>query len=324
MATTEEIILKEIECPVCFEYMSAPIILCRRGHNLCDTCRKGISVCPICKEVFITKNLALEEIANKIKLLQSDIPQPSNHRSPYDLLDERRTKLVIAEEVSRIILREVKCKLCLNYSLPPIYFCVNGHSTCNACKVCTTCVAPVTNGRNFALETIARSAEYQCRYRDYGCASILTLLETQHEEVCQYRPVTCPLFDAVGLRCCWSGICEDFKIHVRHEHVACSVFEGTPVSLNMMYTSNTVVFALSKTFVISVLIKNGAVFYRLHLDGPPDAADKYRCMNVLLSDGNVITTFVFSPSPQWKEFYGGLFMDCSSSTLVLNVSIQKA
>jgi hypothetical protein len=324
MARLEEIILKEIECPVCFEYMSPPIMLCRRGHNLCFTCRKGISKCPICKELFITKNLVLEEIANKIKLLNSALPQPSYYRSPYDVLDEHRIKLIIAEEISRIILREVKCKLCQNYYLSPIYFCVNGHSTCNVCKICTTCVGPVTNGRNFALETIARSIEYPCRYRDFGCASILTLLQTQHEEVCEYRPVTCPLFDAVGIQCHWSGICEDFKIHVRQEHVACRVFEGTFISLNIMYSSNTVIFALNKMFVMSILIKNGAVFYRLHLEGPADDVDKYKCINKLLSDGNVITTFVFSPSPNWREFCGGIFMDCSSSTLLLNVSIQKA
>ncbi|KDR11330.1 E3 ubiquitin-protein ligase siah-1-like [Zootermopsis nevadensis] len=323
MARTEEITLKEIECPVCFEYMSPPIMLCRRGHNLCHTCRKDISKCPICKEKFITKNLALEEIANKIKLLHNTIPQPSNHRSPYDLLDEQRTKIVIAEEVSRIILREVKCKVCQNYSLSPIYFCVNGHSTCNACKKCRTCAGPVTSGRNFALETIARSAEYQCRYRDFGCASILTLLQAQHEDECEYKPVMCPLFDAVGVRCSWSGISQDFKFHVMHEHVSCRVFEGTFISLNIRYSSNTVIFALNKMFLMSILVKNGAVLYRFNLEGPADDIDKYKCVNRLLSGGDVITTFVFSPSPKWKEFYGGIFMDCSSPTIMLNVCIQK-
>jgi hypothetical protein len=323
MAGTEEITLNEIECPVCLEHMSAPIMLCRRGHNLCHNCRKVISKCPICMEKFITNNMALEAIANKIKLLHNALPQPGNHRSPYDLLDENRTKLVIAEEVSRIILTEVKCKFCLKYSFSPIYFCVNGHCACNGCKICATCFGSVTNGRNFALETIARSAEYPCQYRKFGCASILTLRETEHEEVCEYKPVRCPLFDTIGVRCLWSGVREDFKTHVTHEHVACNVYEGTVINLNVMYTSNTVIFALNKMFVMSILIKNGAVFFRLNLEGPLDDVNKYKCKNVLLSDGNVITTFVFSPSPRWIEFSGGIFMGCSASTLLLNVSIHR-
>lgn len=323
MARTEQVILNEIECPVCFEHMSPPIILCRRGHNLCHNCRKFISKCPVCKENFITNNLALEAIADKIRLLHSALAQPGDHRSPYDFLDENRTKLVIAEEVSRLILREIKCKFCLKYSFSPIYFCVNGHSTCNGCKMCATCLGSATNGRNFALETIARSAEYSCQYRNFGCASILTFPQIQHEEVCEYRPVRCPLFDTTGVRCLWTGVREDFRTHVTHEHVACNVHEGTVINVKIMYTSNTVIFALSKMFVMSILIKNGAVFYRLNLEGPMDDLNKYKCKHMLLSDDNVITTFVFSPSSKWIEFSGGIFMDCVASTLLLNVSIHN-
>jgi hypothetical protein len=323
MARTEQVILNEIECPVCLEYMSPPITLCRRGHNLCHNCRNFVSKCPICMDKFITNNLALEVIADKVKLLRNALPQCDNHRSPYDLLDENRNKLVIAEEVSRIILREIKCTFCLKYSFCPIYFCVNGHSTCNGCKMCATCLGSVTKGRNFALETIAKSAEYPCQYRNFGCPTILTLLQIQHEEVCEYRPVRCPIFDTTGVRCLWSGVREDFKTHITHEHVSCSVHEGTVINLNIMYTSNTIIFALSKMFVMSVLIKNGTVFYRLNLEGPLDDLNKYKCKNVLLSDGNVITTFVVPPSPKWIEFSGGIFMDCLASTVLLNVSIYK-
>lgn len=323
MARTEQVVLNEIECPVCLEYMSPPISLCRRGHNLCHNCKKFSSKCPICMEKFITNNVALEAIADKVKLLRNALPQCDDHRSPYDLLDEYRTKLVIAEEVSRLILREIKCTLCLEHSFCPIYFCVNGHSICNGCKVCVTCSGSVTDGRNFALERIARSAECPCRYRNFGCATILTLLQIQHEEVCEYRPVKCPLSDTSGVRCLWSGIREDFKTHITHEHVACSVHEGTIINLNIKYTSNTIIFALSKMFVMSVLIKNGALFYRLNLEGPLDDFNKYKCKNILLSDGNVITTFEFSPSPKWIEFSGGIFMDCLATTVLLNVSIHK-
>lgn len=323
MSRTEEVTLKEIECPVCLEYMSPPISLCTRGHNLCDTCSRGIPKCPICQDVFITQNVALEMIASKIKLLCGMPPEPSQHRSPYDMLEEYRSKLVIAEEVSRIILKEVKCKSCQKYSLFPIYFCVRGHSVCNGCKKCSTCECPVTNGRNFSLETIARCAEYQCKYKNFGCPVILSLFEAEHEEVCKYKPVRCPLFDVAGVRCCWYGVCEDFKMHVTHDHISCNISEGTFITLNIMYTSNTVMLALNKMFVVSILIKNGTVFYRLYLEGPSDDVNKYKCSNELLSDGNIITTYVVSPSLKWMEFSGGIFMGNSASTRLLNVSIYR-
>jgi hypothetical protein len=323
MSRTEEVTLKEIECPVCMEYMSPPIRLCTRGHNLCYTCSRGIPKCPICQEVFITQNVALEIITNKIKFLCGTLPQSGKHRSPYDLLEEYRSKLIIAEEVSRIILKEVKCKFCQKYSLFPIHFCVKGHSTCNGCKKCSQCEFPVTKGRNFSLETIARCAEYQCKYKSFGCSAILSLFQTEHEEVCEYKPVRCPLFDVAGVRCCWYGIGEDFKMHVAHDHVSCNISEGTFISLNIMYTSNTVILALNKMFVLSILIKNGAVFYRLHLEGPSDDVNKYRCINELLSDGNIISTYVLSPSPRWMEFSGGIFMGNSATALLLNVSIDR-
>lgn len=323
MARTEEVILKEIECPVCLEYMSPPISLCTRGHNLCDSCSRGIRKCPICQEVFITQNLALGMITNKIKLLCGTLPQSSKHQSPYDLLEEYHSKLIIAEEVSRLILKEVKCKSCQKYSLYPINFCVRGHSTCNGCKKCSTCGCRVTDGRNFSLETIARCAEYQCQYKNFGCSAILSLCQSEHEDVCEYKPVKCPLFDAAGVRCCWCGIPEDFRVHVTRDHVACNISENSFISLNIMYTSNTVILTLNRMFVVSILIKNGAVFYRLHLEGPSDDVDKYKCINELLSDGNVITKYVFSPSPRWVEFSGGILVGNSASPLLLNVSIYR-
>jgi hypothetical protein len=318
-----EVILKEIECPVCLEYMSPPISLCTRGHNLCDSCSRSIPKCPICKEVFITRNLPLEVITSKMKLLYGTSPQPSKHHSPYDLLEEYQTELMIAEEVSRIILKEVKCKSCHQYSLFPIHFCVEGHSTCNKCERCSYCESPITNGINFSLESIARCLEYQFKYKHFGCLAILSLSEAEHEDVCEYKPLRCPLFDVAGAKCHWCGVCEDFKTHVTRDHVSCNVSESAFVSLNIMYTSNTVILALNRMFIVSVLIKNGAVCYRLHLEGPDDDVDKYRCINELRSDGNVIAKYVFSPSPTWLEFSGGIFMGNPASALLLNVTICR-
>jgi hypothetical protein len=112
-------------------------------------------------------------------------------------------------------------------------------------------------------------------------------------------------------------------MHVTRDHVSCNISESACVSLNIRYTSNTVILALNRMFVLSVLIKNGTVFYRLHLEGLADDVDNYKCINKLLLDGKIITTYVFTPSPRWLEFSGGMFIGNSASDLLLNVSIYR-
>jgi hypothetical protein len=57
-------VLKELECPVCMEYMVPPIKLCTIGHNICSKCRERVQYCPMCRAEFSeTRNVALENIA---------------------------------------------------------------------------------------------------------------------------------------------------------------------------------------------------------------------------------------------------------------------
>lgn len=46
MESFYENLLRELECPVCHEYMLPPIYLCVNGHPLCDICRKKLITCP--------------------------------------------------------------------------------------------------------------------------------------------------------------------------------------------------------------------------------------------------------------------------------------
>jgi hypothetical protein len=57
-------VLKELECPVCVEYMASPTKMCENGHNVCDRCRSRVSACPTCKGKFTdVRNISLENIA---------------------------------------------------------------------------------------------------------------------------------------------------------------------------------------------------------------------------------------------------------------------
>jgi E3 ubiquitin-protein ligase SIAH1 len=63
----EEDLLKELQCPVCTEYMIPPIMLCANGHNICYNCKPKVAQCPSCREQFMnTRNVALEKMAKKV------------------------------------------------------------------------------------------------------------------------------------------------------------------------------------------------------------------------------------------------------------------
>jgi hypothetical protein len=61
-------VLKELECPVCTEYMVPPITLCESGHNICNRCRPKMKKCPTCRQSLLSaRNFAVENLAKKIK-----------------------------------------------------------------------------------------------------------------------------------------------------------------------------------------------------------------------------------------------------------------
>ena len=55
---------KELECPVCLEYMKPPISMCENGHSICSDCRPRLKNCPSCRRPFLSvRNLALEGLS---------------------------------------------------------------------------------------------------------------------------------------------------------------------------------------------------------------------------------------------------------------------
>ena len=59
-------ILKEFECPVCFNPMLPPVQIfqCSLGHALCSTCQsQGIEICPSCRKLVIGRAHNMENIA---------------------------------------------------------------------------------------------------------------------------------------------------------------------------------------------------------------------------------------------------------------------
>jgi E3 ubiquitin-protein ligase SIAH1 len=56
-------LLKELECPVCGEYMASPISMCEKAHSICGSCKERLSNCPSCTGEFKVWNVVLEKLA---------------------------------------------------------------------------------------------------------------------------------------------------------------------------------------------------------------------------------------------------------------------
>ncbi|KAL3208767.1 hypothetical protein MRX96_052462 [Rhipicephalus microplus] len=72
----------------------------------------------------------------------------------------------------------------------PIMQCENGHHLCAPCRknvaMCPVCRAPKGNNRNLALEKLAESTLFLCKYRSKGfTASLLIADKKGHENSCE-------------------------------------------------------------------------------------------------------------------------------------------
>jgi hypothetical protein len=60
---------KILECPVCLEIVTPPVVQCERGHHVCNHCWKRITSCPLCKRYRSgTRNYVAEAMVEKLPL----------------------------------------------------------------------------------------------------------------------------------------------------------------------------------------------------------------------------------------------------------------
>ena len=59
--------LKDIECPVCFNEMTIPVMnQCQMGHSVCQNCLLQLRTCPLCRtELMHAKNSRIERMIKK-------------------------------------------------------------------------------------------------------------------------------------------------------------------------------------------------------------------------------------------------------------------
>ncbi|XP_011434753.1 E3 ubiquitin-protein ligase Siah1-like [Crassostrea angulata] len=124
-----------------------------------------------------------------------------------------------------------ECPVCFDYALPPITQCQSGHIVCQPCKqklnICPTCRGPLGNIRNLAMEKVATTVMFPCKYSSSGCP--VTLLHTdkqEHEETCEYRPYCCP---CPGASCKWQGSLEQVMGHLMQQHKSITTLQGEDI-----------------------------------------------------------------------------------------------
>ncbi|KAK5639294.1 hypothetical protein RI129_011786 [Pyrocoelia pectoralis] len=124
-----------------------------------------------------------------------------------------------------------ECPVCFEIVLPPIMQCHVGHLVCSSCRpklsCCPTCRGTLGNIRNLAMEKVANNLMFPCKHKQTGCRVSLGLNEkAEHEEICEYRPYSCP---CPGASCSWQGQLEKVMGHLQHVHKNITTLNGEDI-----------------------------------------------------------------------------------------------
>ncbi|CAL8072165.1 unnamed protein product [Orchesella dallaii] len=125
-----------------------------------------------------------------------------------------------------------ECPICYDYVLPPIFQCAAGHLVCSACRpklnnCCAQCRGPLGNIRNLAMEKVAGTVHFPCRYAQNGCGALLLHTEkADHEDACDCRPYFCP---CPGTNCKWQGSLEQVMPHLLVNHKSITTLQGEDI-----------------------------------------------------------------------------------------------
>jgi len=87
------------------------------------------------------------------------------------------------------------------------------------------CFLLAGNIRNLAMEKVASTVLFPCKYATSGCLSAMLHTEkADHEEACEYRPYSCP---CPGASCKWQGALEQVMPHLLNQHRSITTLQGS-------------------------------------------------------------------------------------------------
>jgi len=178
------------------------------------------------------------------------------------------------------LLSDLECPVCMEYMMPPIKLCTNGHNTCSRCRGrvqrCPTCKAEFSEIRCLALENIVRRLKYPCANRQGGCLELFSIEHiAEHEGVCIYREIKCPF--KINWNCSWKGFKSDLKEHAKTAHPGCYFEESTLRSSMFWDRILTVLSCFGELFVHYKRTQDGRLYCAVQLMGTSREASKYKC-----------------------------------------------
>jgi len=123
--------------------------------------------------------------------------------------------MISSRVVDEDLLKEMDCLVCMEYMVPPIKLCTNGHNICRwRVQCCPTRGAVFSEIRNVTLESIARSQKYPCVNRQSGCLELFSMEHiAKHHAGCVYGKINCPLH--LRKNCSWTGLKNDLIEHAK-------------------------------------------------------------------------------------------------------------
>jgi E3 ubiquitin-protein ligase SIAH1 len=185
-------------------------------------------------------------------------------------------------DIQEDVLSALECPVCVEYMLPPIEFCKNGHNICPNCRVnlqeCPTCRQPFVNTRNLALENLTKRVKYPCTNRKFGCKETHPVdLIKVHEHTCPYAAYTCPFMKEK--QCPWADIRSNLKGHLLECHgEEVKMFEETVFVINtasVELKGCKIMFAHNEIFFVHILRRVNNYYIVVRYVETPENASKY-------------------------------------------------
>lgn len=138
-----------------------------------------------------------------------------------------------ASDSSRDLASLFECPVCFDYVLPPIHQCDSGHLVCSNCQpklatqICPACRGPLSGVRNLAMDKVAETVLFPCKYANSGCSlRFLHNEKRKHEETCEFRPYACP---CPGTTCRWQGSLDEVLDHLLNAHKTITTLNGEDI-----------------------------------------------------------------------------------------------
>jgi E3 ubiquitin-protein ligase SIAH1 len=237
----------------------------------------------------------------------------------------------VTSELRRVLLGELECQLCLEYMLPPIYVCVNGHNICKSCKpeikCCPTCKQMFAPMRCVSLEKLSAQVDFPCTNRNSGCKKTMRGDSlNEHQTVCTYGTYSCP-FNCPGR---FNRL--TLVQHVKNEHeqiLTKSIYSSYYVkilgySLTKKYTD--VIVTNIEVFVRTIIVTNGIWYFLVRYIGPVRNAGRFSYTVAFESrDSNVASILITHRCQSINEDVDEIYRACKCIMLpaeVVKCSLQ--